>query len=62
MNKPGHKDCKVLNGGIWLSRDILETMRDIYAEKEMFAEIKPRSYYCGKREVFDDLIRFLSGS
>ena len=60
MDRPGDKDCKIVDGGIWLSKSILETMARIYRDKEMFAEVKPASYYQGKKEVIEDLLKFIS--
>ena len=60
MDRPGTRDCRILDDGIWLSRDIIESMRTIYHDKEQFAEHKPRALYQGKRELMDDLLRFIS--
>lgn len=60
MNKPGKRDCKITDGGIWLSESIIKVMASIYDGKARPPQsVKPLCYYEGKRDLLYDLLSFI---
>jgi hypothetical protein len=60
MNKPGERDCKITDGGIWLSESIIKVMASIYDGKACPPQtVKPLCYYEGKRDLLYDLLSFI---
>ena len=61
MNKPRERDCKITDGGIWLSESIIKVMASIYDGKACPPQtVKPLCYYEGKRDLLYDLLSFIS--